>query len=211
MEGARLVAEAEAGGWSVETVFCAPGTNVGVPSGAASIELAPGVIERVSDVETPQGCIAIVRRPATTVPQDATFVVIAAGVADPGNLGTIVRSAEAAGADAVIVTPGSADAFSPKTIRASAGAVFHVPVIDGPAVVPGLVIIGTSSHEGQRFDEADLKRPLALVLGNEAHGIAANVTVDETVSIPHAGRSESLNVAMAATVLCFEVARQRRG
>jgi TrmH family RNA methyltransferase len=194
----------------VETVFHAPGAVVARPPGADVFELQEGVLERVGDVEAPQGCIAIVRRRADNLPPNATFVVVAAGVADPGNLGTIIRSAEAAGAEGVVVTPGSADAFSPKTIRASAGAVFHVPIIESDAQGLGLHLVGAVAQGGVDYDAVDLLQPLALVFGNEASGIKVDLALDERVTIHHVGRSESLNVAMAATVLCFEVARQRR-
>lgn len=209
VDGPRLLAEAVAADLYVETVFHAPGASFERPAGADVVELAAGVLERVSDVDAPQGCVAIVRRPVSFLPLHASFVVVAAGVGDPGNLGTIIRSAEAAGADAVMVTAGSADVFSPKTTRASAGAVFHVAIVDGDPRTLGLRLIGTDAHVGTPFYKADLTGPLALVLGNETHGVAADLTVDEIVTIPHVGRSESLNVAMAATVLCFEVARQR--
>ena len=141
-------------------------------------------------------------------------------LADPGNLGTILRSAEAAGADAVVLTPGAADAYNPKTVRASAGALFHVPVvvagIDDVAAA-GLRTIGTSSHDGEGrtvvpHTEADLSGRIAIVLGNEAAGLPAGWTdddgpIDVWIGIRQHGRTESLNVAMASTVLAFEVAR----
>ena len=132
-------------------------------------------------------------------------------MADPGNLGTILRSAEAAGFDAVALTPGSVDPFSPKVVRASAGALFHVPVlVDVDPTSLGIPLVGTSSHHGVAYTEADLSGPMALVVGNEAHGVPEDLSVDQWVSIPHAGRSESLNAAMATTVLLFESLRQRR-
>jgi TrmH family RNA methyltransferase len=210
VEGPRLLTEAVEAGWVVEALFLAAGAVFETPPGADVFELQEGVLERVGDVDTPQGCIAIVRRALGEVPPEATFVVVCAGVSDPGNLGTIVRSAEAAGADAVVVTPGSADAFSPKTIRASAGAVFRIPVVESDAPELGLRLIGAVAHGGTDHDAVDFVRPFALVFGNEAKGITPELRLDETVTIRNVGRGESLNVAMAATVLCFEVARQRR-
>jgi TrmH family RNA methyltransferase len=142
------------------------------------------------------------------------FVVVAAGLGDPGNMGTILRSAEAAGAAAVVVTEGSVDVFNSKVVRASAGALFHVPlVVDVPLGLLsdlGVPLLGAVAAGGVPYDEAPLERPCAVVLGNEAHGLPAGLDLDGLVSIPHAGRVESLNVAMAATVLCFEAARRRR-
>jgi TrmH family RNA methyltransferase len=177
--------------------------------------LAPGVAERVSDVDTPSGLFAVVaaRRPTGTELDDASFVVVADRIAEPGNLGTIIRSAEAAGADAVAVTPGTVDETNPKVVRASAGALFHVPVVaaDLAAVsAAGLRLVASSSHRGRRHDEFDWSGRIALVAGNEAAGIDDEAGVDDWVRIEHLGRAESLNVAMATTVLCFEAARHRR-
>jgi RNA methyltransferase, TrmH family len=170
-------------------------------------ELAPGVLERVATTEHPQGVIGVAHLPAVDVVAP-TFVVVLAGVSDPGNAGTILRAAEASGADAVVALRDTVDLTNPKTVRASAGAIFHVPILH--SVPRGLVRIGAIAHGGVEHTAADLTRPCAIVLGSEAHGIAVDVEVDEKVTIAHAGRAESLNVAMAAAVLCFEVARQRR-
>lgn len=211
-----LVNEAVVAGWDVESQFVAPG-GIAIDGAGPIYDLADGVLERVASTEHPQPLLALVRWRST--PPDllssATFVVVADRISDPGNAGTILRSAEAAGADAVVLTAGSVDPTNPKVVRASAGALFHVPVIVGVGLAGlrdrGLISIGTSSHHGPAHTETDLRRRIALVLGSEAHGLPDSAPVDEWVTIPHAGRSESLNVAMAATVLCFEVARQRRG
>lgn len=218
VEGAGLLAEAVAAGWEIEAQFLAPGTDVAPAPGAPAYALAPGVLERVASTEAPQPILAVVRQRPTTlrdVAGGATFVVVCAGVADPGNLGTILRSAEASGAGGVVLTAGSVDAYNPKVVRASAGALFHVPVVTGvpPADLGslGMPLIGTSSHRGTPYTEWDVNGPVALVVGSEAHGVGADVPVDEWITIPHRGRAESLNVAMAATLLCFEVARRRGG
>lgn len=210
-----LVAEAVAAGWEVQSQFVAPG---GQPVSGAGVvhRLAAGVIEKVATTESPQPVMAIVTRRPSSIDalQRATFVVVADRIADPGNLGTILRSAEASGAGAVVLTPGTVDPTNPKVVRASAGSIFHVPIVDDLPLAEladhALVRLGTSSHLGRDVTTTDLTRRVAIVLGNEAHGLADDAPVDEWVTIPHAGRSESLNVAMAAAVLCFEVARQRR-
>ncbi len=161
--------------------------------------------------------LAVVRfEPAgVEVLAQAGFVVVAAGVADPGNLGTILRTAEAAGADAVVLTPDTVDVTNPKVVRASAGALFHVPVVDqvelGEVRVHGLRLLGTAAGGATSYAEADLTGRIAIAVGNEAHGLPDDAPVDGWISIPHAGRAESLNAAMAAAVICFEAARQRRG
>jgi TrmH family RNA methyltransferase len=205
-----LIEQAVAAGWHAERQFT---TIDAVPvDGAGPVHvLGSNVIERVASTETPQPNIAVFSLQPAILRSDATFVVVADGVADPGNLGTIVRSAEAGGADAVVVTPGTVDAFNPKAVRASAGSLFRLPVVAARLDdLTTLVRIGTSSHRGATYTELDLRRPVALCVGNEAHGLSASAAVDEWTTIPHAGPAESLNVAMAATVLIFEVTRQRR-
>jgi TrmH family RNA methyltransferase len=209
-----LLAEAVAAGWEVEAVYLASGAEaplVDVPQ----YELGNGVLERVATTQHPQPLLAVVRRRrwARRDLHGATFVVVLAAVSDPGNAGTILRSAEAAGADAVVTTPGSVDLTNPKVVRASAGALFHVPTVElvEPSAVATLDLrrYGAVAEGGVPHTEAPLADPLALVLGHETHGLPSDLELDGLVSIRHAGRAESLNVAMAATVLCFEVARQR--
>ncbi len=178
-------------------------------------DLAEGVIERAASTERPQPNIAIVRiSAAATSIAGAEFVLVADRLNDPGNLGTILGSSEAAGIDAVVLTPGSVDPFNPKVVRASAGALFHVPVIDATiddVRAGGLRLVGTSSHRGERHVDTDWSGRVAVVVGNEAHGLADDAPMDGWVRIEHRGRAESLNVAMAATILVFEAARQRTG
>ena len=221
VEGSKLLAEAVAAGAVIEEVFVAPGASV--PDGFRVSQLEPGVLEKVADTVSPQPVLAVVR--AVDVPVDAVaeadWIVIAADVRDPGNAGTLLRSAEASGAGAVLFCDGSVDVYNPKTVRASAGSLFHVPVVSNgdPAEVLeqvsrwGMARLGTVAAGGTDFTSADLgTRRVALVFGNEAWGLAPELEtlVDEHVTITHVGRTESLNVGMAASVLCFEVARQRR-
>lgn len=214
VEGPILVAEAAAAGWPITDQFVAPGAEP-VGAGGAVHHLAPGVLERVGSTESPQPVLAIVemRRPDHAALDAASFLVVGDALADPGNAGTILRSAEASGADAVVLTRGSVDVFNPKVVRASAGALFHVPVYTDVALAdvrrPGRRLLGTSSHLGTAHTATDLVSPVGIVLGNEARGLADDAAVDGWITIAQRGRSESLNVAMAATVLCFEVARQR--
>lgn len=215
VEGAVLVAEAVDAGWHVIEQFVAPGADP--VAGAGTVRhLAAGVMEKIATTETPQPVLAVVERAFAdrSVLDTSGFVVVADGIADPGNLGTMLRSAEAAGADCVVLTPGTVDPSNPKVVRSSAGAVFRVPLVEdlNLDVVSraGIVRLGTSSHHGVAHTAVDLTRRVAIVLGNEAHGMSDDAAVDEWITIAHVGRSESLNVAMACTVLCFEAARQRR-
>jgi TrmH family RNA methyltransferase len=201
-------------------VFVAPGGPPIDAGGAPVYEVAVGVIDRIASTVTPQPVLAVVRRrdvPLATAAGAVAvggFVVVAAGLADPGNLGTILRSAEAAGAGAVVVTEATVDVYNPKVVRASAGALFHVPVVVDVALgdlsALGVPLLGAVADGGTPYDEAPLDVACALVLGSEAHGLPVGLRLDGLVSIPHRGRAESLNVAMAATVLCFEAARRRR-
>jgi TrmH family RNA methyltransferase len=227
VEGYKLLEEALGAKASIEAVFVAPGAahpaiDAALQNGVRVHALEPGVIERVADAATPQPVMAIVRSPQW--PEDLVeridSVLVLVDVRDPGNVGTIMRSAEAAGIGAVMFCDGSVDVLNPKTVRSSAGAVFHVPTLRGGSVTDALdalrsrhfLLIGTAGTGETPYDEADFTRRSALVLGNEANGLGETVLgqMDQTVVIPIEGRSESLNVSMAAAVLCFEVGRQRR-
>lgn len=227
VEGPVLVAEAVAAGWKCIAQYVPAGSGADVPGAGPVNELAEGVIERISSTETPQPPLAIVKMPAGrrdvgAIVGTASFVVALDRLSDPGNLGTVMRSAEAAGADLVVLTPGSVDPYNPKVIRASAGAIFHVPVVTATLdelAEAGIRLIGTTSHEFpgrtvRPYTEVDWSGRVAIVMGNEAAGLPAEWNdvdgpVRAWVTIPHRGRSESLNVAMAATVLAFEAARRR--
>lgn len=212
VEGAGLLAQAVAAGWEIEGQFIAPGAEP-VLCDAPVFEFAPNVIERVASTEHPQPVLAIVHQREWSLPADATFVMVADRIADPGNAGTIVRSAEASGAHAVAFTPGSVDPYNSKVVRSTAGSLFRVPLLSctlDDLRVAGLRVLATSSHHGVAYTDADLTGPIAVVVGNEAHGVPDDAPVDGWLTIPHEGAAESLNVAMAATVLAFEVARQRR-
>jgi TrmH family RNA methyltransferase len=212
VEGPSLVAQAVEAGWEVEAQFVEVGRSA-VPCGAPVYQLGPNVLDRVASTQTPQPVLAVVRMRPGGLPAGASFVIVADRIADPGNAGTIIRSAEAAGADAVVLTPGSVDVYNPKVVRAAAGSLFRLPAVEaGLEVVraAGLRVLATSSHQGDVYSAVDLRGPVALVVGNEAHGVPDDAPVDGWITIPHAGAAESLNVAMAATVVAFEVARQRR-
>ncbi len=234
IDGPVLVAAALDAGIQIDTVYV-DASSRDQPEAAALLDdlrarairvldLAPGVLAGAVDTVTPHA-VAAIARPRTVELTAVTatptgLVVVLADVRDPGNAGTLLRSADAAGAAAVVVTAGSVDVFGPKTVRASAGALFHLRLVvgaPGPDAIDALVDAGftcftTVATGGTPYDEADLTRPTALVLGNEAHGVPVDVAdrVERRLTIPMLGRAESLNVAMAGTVLCFEAARQRR-
>jgi RNA methyltransferase, TrmH family len=192
--------------------------------GVRVYELGPGVVEKVADTVTPQRVLAVVRTPVATLEDlsGASFVVVCVDVRDPGNAGAVIRSADAAGADGVVCCAGTVDPFNPKTVRASAGSVLHLPVVAGEeAGEPGDVLdslagrglrcLAAVAHGGTPYTEVELTSPLALVFGNEASGLpdTLGARIDQGLTIPMAGKAESLNVSMAAAVLCFEVRRAR--
>jgi TrmH family RNA methyltransferase len=216
-----------------DAVYFGPGAERAFPALTARLTatatevatLKEGVLEKVGTTQTPQPVLAVARMPDAdrgVLGRDG-LVVMGVALSDPGNLGTILRSAEAAGAAAILLGPGSVDAYNPKVVRASAGAIFGIPVVDasseGWSAVDALDALGefgrqrlgTAAGSGTPYPDVDFTRPTAIVLGNEAHGLGAEVAahLDGSVSIPMANPAESLNVAMAATVLCFESARQR--
>jgi len=229
-EGAKVVGEALEAPGGVESLLFDPATagaveaaviERAVTAGCAVFELAPGVLARVAGTVTPQPLLAVVPaldRPLRQLARDGV-IVVCSEVRDPGNLGTVLRSADAAGARGVVCAEGTVDPYNPKCVRASAGALFHVPLVVGGNTLQvlgelgtwGLHRLGASARVGTSLWGSDLTRPLALVLGNEARGLPAGVeaALDGHVTIPIEGRAESLNVGMAATVLVYEAARQR--
>jgi TrmH family RNA methyltransferase len=234
IEGPTLVIDALDAGLAVESAYVDASTDSAAVTAAVDrldragvgvFEVADGVLARLGGAVTPQGIAAVVGLPATSVEEvlgaeeAAGLVVVLAGVADPGNAGTLVRTAEAAGAGAVVFAGEAADPFSPKVVRSSAGSVFRVPIAVEPdaglalkrAASLGLRLVGLAPGAGSAWHDADLGGPVALVLGNEAHGLPDSLAaaVDEWVTIPMAGRVESLNVATAGAVVLFEAARQR--
>ena len=212
VEGLALLSQAVDAGWIVESQFV-PRGGLALEHASAVFECAPNVIERVASTESPKPLLAVVHMRPSELPGDAQFALVADRLGDPGNAGTIIRSAEAAGADVVVFTPGSVDVYNPKVVRASAGSLFRIPVVEAEladVAATGLRLLATSSHHGEVYTETVLSGRVAVVVGNEAHGVPHDAPVDGWLTIPHAGAAESLNVAMAATVVAFEVARQRR-
>jgi len=190
-------------------------------AGARLFVLAPGVLERVADTVTPQPLLSVLRTPehGGRLPEVASFVVVCVDIRDPGNAGAVTRVADAAGADAVVCTRGTADPYGPKTVRASAGSVLHLPVVTAGEPDEALDDLGRRglrrlaavAAKGTPYTEVDLTGPLALVLGNETTGLPEPLDrhLDERITVPMGGHAESLNVSAAAAVLCFEVRRQR--
>ena len=174
--------------------------------------------------ESPQGVAALVYRKEASLEDafgaaQAPLLVVAAGLQDPGNLGTILRSAEAFGAGGVVLGEGTVSVYNPKTVRATAGSIFRLPAIAAKLadVIPQLRerrvrLFATSSHKGTPLDQAQLAGPAAFFIGNEGAGLPRDLgsQMDEFVAIPQAKPVESLNAGIAASVILYEAARQRR-
>lgn len=186
------------------------------------IEVTDSIVHKLTETETPQGIIAIASYTSlsmheVTVSGNPLLVVID-GIQDPGNLGTIIRTADAAGVEAVVLTPGTCNAYMPKTVRSTAGSIFNVPVLYGDPddIVTWLRrkkirCVVTSAAAQTTIYEADLTLPAALVVGNESHGVSEQLekSADMILGIPIYGKAESLNVATAAAICLFEAVRQR--
>lgn len=229
VDGPTLLLDALAAGVAVEEVFVDPDA-ADRPDVAAAVAAAEAAGARVApvagglrglvDVATPHGVASVARTPEPPAgdPPGVALHLVLVGVSDPGNVGTLLRTAEASGATSVVLTDGSVDPWSPKVVRASAGSVLRVPVrqAGAPEVLlalgrEGVRRVGTAGSGGVAPEEVDLTGPVALVLGSEAHGLPADSPVDVWTTLPMQGAVESLNVAVAGAVLAYEVGRQRRG
>ncbi len=197
-------------------------------AGARIFPLAAGVLERVADTVTPQPVLAVLPmlpEPPAGAPawqaRAGSLVVVLVDVRDPGNAGTVLRAADASGAQAVVFAAESVDPYNPKTVRSSAGSIFHVAVAVRPdpgevatdLTTDGFRTLATVVRDGEDYAGIDWSVPSALFLGNESAGLDAALTgaLDAAIAIPMAGRAESLNVGVASAVVCFEAFRQRRG
>jgi TrmH family RNA methyltransferase len=227
VEGLHLVEEALRSGLRMETVFVRSGSlrllgGLGVADEVVILELPADVFASAVTTESPQGIAALVEAPAFSLEQmlagSSPLVLVVAGLQDPGNLGTIIRSAEAFGASGVAALPGTVSVWNAKTLRASSGSAFRLPVVS--AEVSGLFemlhargvrSLATVVDGGVAAPDVDLAGPVALFIGNEGSGLSAELVADcdARVTIPCPGPVESLNAAIAASVLLYEASRQR--
>jgi TrmH family RNA methyltransferase len=189
-------------------------------SGAAVDMVSPAVMAAVSADQTPPGLLAVVSRSEALCPPPAglSFALVLDRIGDPGNLGTMLRTAEAAGVEAAFLAPGTVDAYNPKVIRAAMGAHFHLPLVsatwdDLKARLAGLDVWLADVGEGRPYHLVPWRSRCALVVGSEAEGPSGEALqfTARRVRIPMPGRAESLNAAVAAGILMFEAARQREG
>jgi TrmH family RNA methyltransferase len=234
IEGPNLIEEALRAGLRVERVFVAEGAetlvgDLGLSAEAEVLLLPRPMLDAMLTTEAPQPIAALIEPPDWTWADlfghvsASPLVLILAGLQDPGNLGAILRSAEAFGATGVISLPGTVSVWNPKAVRASAGSVFRVPLIStterecfGQLRRAGIKLFATTAHSPERgtaqpANLAELAGPTALIIGNEGNGIpdALAAMADARITIPCPGPVESLNAAVAASVLLYEASRQR--
>lgn len=228
IEGLKLLEEALRAGLRVPTVFVVEGSEdlleaLRLPSETEILLLPKDLLDSALTTEAPQPIAALVAPPQWTWPQllgSSALLIVLAGLQDPGNLGTILRSAEAFGATGVISLPGTVSAWNPKAVRASAGSVFRMPLLtvsvnDCFDILRefGIKILTTSVQSAQPANEADLSGPVALLIGNEGNGVPSELAAqaDGVITIPCPGPVESLNAAVATSVLLYDASRQRAG
>ena len=228
IEGVRLFEEALQSDWEFEFILFSDnlsGRGMELLQQAdvrkIDIEEVPfSLMKKVAGTEHPQGILGIMRQKEGLIPEDLNFVLICDAISDPGNLGTILRSAAAAQVQAVMISPNSTDPYSPKVIRAGMGAHFHLPIFQFDWQVikeicknrsNPLQIYIASAEAVLSCWEADLKIPCGIIVGSEATGPgdAAFELADAQIKIPMPGDAESLNAAVAASILLFETVRQR--
>jgi TrmH family RNA methyltransferase len=231
IEGPNLIEEALRAGLRVECVFVAEGSerlleNLNLPAEFEVLLLPRELLDSAMTTEAPQSIAALVEAPEWTWDElldsrtKAALVLVIAGIQDPGNLGTILRSAEAFGADGVICLPGTVNAWNPKAVRASAGSAFRLPLLAAGVEEcfmrlreAKVKVWTTAVHGAQPADHVNLSASVALLIGNEGNGVPDELAArcDGALTIPCPGPVESLNASVAAGVLLYEAARQRAG
>jgi RNA methyltransferase, TrmH family len=235
IEGRNLLVEALRAQLAIRIIFVAKGSErqlegLELPAKTEVLVLPASVLASAQATETPQPVAALIEPPdwswvdivgkhgGAAQNVSPALILVLAGIQDPGNLGTILRSAEAFGASGVVSLPGTVSTWNPKAVRASAGSVFRVPLVATSEKIciahlreAGVRILATTVRDAQPANLADMTDPVALLIGNEGNGVAEDLIAksDAKITIPCPGPVESLNAAMAATVLLYEVARQR--
>lgn len=224
-EGVRLLEEALASKWSFRFALYTEGLSkrgdelLGKlnAEGVVVDEVPQKLLSSISETETSQGIIAVLDHIQLPIPNSPTFLLIPDRIRDPGNLGTLIRTAAAAGVQAMLLPPETTDAFAPKVLRAGMGAHFRLPICElnwneiEQFCKSDKLQIFLADMDGETFWETDFRNPLALIIGGEAEGASqqAQKLADTIVSIPMQGQVESLNAGVAGAVLMFEVIRQR--
>jgi len=227
VEGFRFVEEAIDSDFEVRDIFISARGELKYENSSLKNKLqintkvysiSDSLFKSICDTEHPQGIIAVVRNKSVDIKYDQGFYILVDKIQDPGNMGTIIRTAHAAGALGVLITKGSVDIYNEKTLRATMGSIFKIPVIydNDLAVVKklrnsGFKLVASSLDCDKNFYEVDLKEKIIISVGNEGNGISDEVyeLCDLKIKIPMPGGAESLNVAVAASIMMYEVVRQK--
>jgi TrmH family RNA methyltransferase len=223
VEGVRLIEEAANAGWKFQFVLYSDGlsergkdlVNTLAADNIEVEDVAGDLLQKLSDTESPQGILAVLDFAQLPLPESPNFILIPDQIRDPGNLGTLLRTAAATGVQAVLLPPETTDVFAPKVVRAGMGAHFQLPIHSLRWEEIKLQARGMQIHladmNGISCWETDLRQPLALIIGSEAEGASdeARRLATQMICIPMGGQVESLNAGVAGSVLMFEVVRQR--
>lgn len=225
-EGVRLVEEAVKANWTCRFALYDETLSERGLSQVESLksrgvdveEVSVSVMKSISETEAPQGILAVLEFSNLPIPSSPNFILIPDQIRDPGNLGTLLRSAAASGVQAILIPPDTTDAFSPKVLRSGMGAHFRLPIRSmsweeiETTVKSDALNIYIADMDGTSCWDMDLRQPVALIVGNEAEGASesARKLADGKISIPMSGETESINAGVAGSVLMFEIMRQRR-
>lgn len=214
VEGEKLVEEAIRSDFEIELLISVKGKELAYHNLGASIEVSEREMKQLSNFSTPPGTMALVKQKAILLKPNANLVLVLENVRDPGNLGTILRSADAFGVDFVYCSNETVDAYSPKVVQASMGSIFNIPIVYGE--------LSDFINQNRRFNfyglqldgdniyQVELQQPAALLMGNESRGLSEKIKshVNMALKIPIVGKAESLNVSMATTVVLAEFSRR---
>lgn len=189
--------------------------------GVLAYSVSDRIYKELSDTETPQGILAVIKKPRNTFNKtikDGQFYILLENIQDPGNMGTIIRTADAAGASGVIVSKGSVDVYNPKVLRSTMGSIFHLPIIKSDNLEETITelknhdfnILAAHLDGNTNHFDVNMRHKTAIVIGNEANGISQAVTNQcQLIKIPMLGKSESLNASVSAAVIIYEYVRQK--
>jgi len=188
------------------------------------IKTTDQILKSVSDTDNPQGIIAVVNfkesKLEELVSNDKSLFIILDSIQDPGNMGTIIRTCDAFNVDGVIISEGSVDLYNPKTIRSTMGSIFHIPIVFSENILDTvkylksneITIMSTALEDSTDIHNVDLNRPVAIIIGNEANGVRNELlsVSNANIKIPMPGKAESLNAAIASSIVIYEANRQRQ-
>lgn len=227
VEGFRFVEEALDSGFEVVNIFISARGEPKYENSCMKNKLqrntkvysvSDSLFKNICDTDNPQGIIASVRNKPLEIKYDNGFYMLADKIQDPGNMGTIIRTAHAAGALGVIITKGTVDIYNEKTLRATMGSIFKIPIIYDKDLTlvqklknSGFKLVTSSLDTDKNFYDVDLKEKVIISVGNEGNGISGEVyeICDFKIKIPMPGGAESLNAAVAASIMMYEVVRQK--